>query len=103
MAGLIVRLGLVSLRMLSCKCTVLAAILGNSVGGQQLGLADHLGVPGVPWPHQCVLHGNGDLEQSIDVSEFASLDPSLPHGLGLNKVVTVEFVVCGHGEPHEQV
>ena len=44
-----------------------------------------------------------DLEQSIDVSEFASLDPSLPHGLGLYKVVTVGFVVCGHGEPHEQV
>ena len=44
-----------------------------------------------------------DLEQNIDVSELASLDPSLPHGLGLNKVVTVEFVVCGHGEPHEQV
>ena len=81
----------------------MAAILGNSVGGQQLGLADHLGVPGVPGHHQCVLHGNGDLEQSIDVSELASLDPSLPHGLGLYEVVTVRLVVRGYGEPHEQV
>ena len=81
----------------------MAAILENGVGGQQLGLDDHLGVLGVPGPHQCVLHGSGDLEQSIDVSEFASLDPSLPHGLGLYEVVTVGLVVWGHGEPHEQV
>ena len=81
----------------------MAAILENGVGGQQLGLEDHLGILGVPGPHQSVVHGLGDLEQIVDVSEFASLDPSLPHGLGLNKVVTVEFVVCGHGEPHELV
>ena len=44
-----------------------------------------------------------DLEQSIDASELASLDPSLPHGLGHYEVVTVGLVVSGHGEPHEQV
>ena len=81
----------------------MAAILKNGIGGQQLGPEDHLGVLGVHGPQQSVVHGLGDLRQKVYVSEFASLDPSLPHGLGLDKVVTVGFGVCSHGEPHEQV
>ena len=37
------------------------------------------------------------------MSEFASLDPSLPHGLGHYEVVTVGFVDNGQGEPHVKV
>ena len=37
------------------------------------------------------------------MSEFASLDPSLPHGLGHYEVVTVGFVDNGRGKPHVKV
>ena len=37
------------------------------------------------------------------MSELASLDPSLPHGLGHYEIVTVGLVDSGQGEPHVKV
>ena len=37
------------------------------------------------------------------MSELASLDPSLPHGLGHYEIVTVGLVDNGQGEPHVKV